>query len=109
MISNFINFRSHTGTTFSSLLCASQHFVKVISTYRNRKEEKRYSKRILLGELSENEYNLNLPRYIDTSEEMEEIAIALVSKQLKDIEIEIKQTGARLLAYCNELQIDTPF
>jgi type I restriction enzyme M protein len=82
---------------------------KIISTYRNRKEEERYSRKVSLKEIFENEYNLNIPRYIDTSEEVKSIDISTISIQLKNLEKEMKLTDYELTAFCKELNIDTPF
>ncbi len=82
---------------------------KIIKAYRNRSDEERYSRKVGLTELAENEYNLNIPRYIDTSEEEEPIDIFAISKQLKSLDKEINKTDEELRAYCKELNIDTPF
>lgn len=102
---------------------ASQHFEKatnqnflrdkdiqnIITTYRKRTEQERFSRKVSLKELLENEYNLNISRYIDTSEEVEPIDISAISKQLKSLETEMKNTDAELMDFCKELNIDTPF
>ena len=44
-----------------------KHVTKIVNTYKNRKEEERYSKRISIGEIEKNDYNLNISRYIDTT------------------------------------------
>lgn len=44
-------------------------FAKILHTYRNREEVDRYSKLVSLDEIRENDYNLNMPRYIDTFSE----------------------------------------
>ncbi len=82
---------------------------KIIKAYRNRSDEERYSRKVGLKELAENEYNLNISRYIDTSEEEEPIDISAISKQLKSLEKDINKTDEELRAYCKELNIDTPF
>lgn len=82
---------------------------RIIDTYRNRKEVPKYSSLASLEFIAENEYNLNIPRYVNTFEEEEKIDIAAVAKQLKSLEKEMKNTDAELLAFCKELKIDTPF
>jgi type I restriction enzyme M protein len=82
---------------------------RIIDTYRNRKETPKYSSLASLEFIAENEYNLNIPRYVNTFEEEEKIDIAAVAKQLKNLEKEMKNTDAELLAFCKELKIDTPF
>lgn len=59
--------------------------------------------------IAENEYNLNIPRYVNTFEEQESVDIASVAKQLRELEKEMKNTDAELTAFCKELGIETPF
>ena len=60
---------------------------KIVSTYQNRTAEDKYSFVATMEELIENDYNLNIPRYVDTFEEEEPVDLELVSKQLQDLEI----------------------
>lgn len=82
---------------------------RIISTYRERKEVEKYSSLATLEFIAENEYNLNIPRYVNTFEEEELIDISAVSKKLKSLEKEMKNSDAELTAFCKELKIDTPF
>jgi type I restriction enzyme M protein len=82
---------------------------RIIDTYRNRKEVPKYSSLASLEYIAKNDFNLNIPRYVDTFEAEENIDIAAVAKQLKSLEKEMKNTDAELLAFCKELKIDTPF
>jgi type I restriction enzyme M protein len=82
---------------------------RIIDTYRNRKEVPKYSSLASLETIAENEYNMNIPRYVNTFEEEEKIDISAVAKQLKSLEKEMKNTDAELMAFCKELKIDTPF
>jgi type I restriction enzyme M protein len=102
---------------------ASQHFEKVktqnvlrpedidkiIKTYKTRTAEDKYSYVASLGEIAENDYNLNIPRYVDTFEEEEVVNLKAVSKELKKLEVEMKSTDATIEKFCKELGIDTPF
>ena len=102
---------------------ASEHFLKVktqnvlrdadieniIETYRNRKEENRFSKRVLLKEIVENDYNLNIPRYVDSFKVAENIDINSVAIELQKLEKQIKSTDKIISEYCSELKIETPF
>ncbi len=86
-----------------------EHIEKIVSTYRNRTETEKYSKRALLKEIITNDYNLNIPRYVDTFEAEGSIDINTVAQELKTLEKEMKNTDAELTAFCKELKIDTPF
>ena len=82
---------------------------KIISTYRNRTEEDKYSKRATLKTIAENDYNLNIPRYVDTFEEQEAIDINAVATDLQALEIALTETNNTIAGYCKELGIATPF
>lgn len=82
---------------------------KIVDTYQNRKEIEKYSHKASLEEIKENDYNLNIPRYVDTFEEEEEIDLEATSKRLKEIEQEIAENDAEIEKFCKELNISTPF
>lgn len=82
---------------------------KIITTYRERKEVEKYSYLAPLSEIKENEYNLNIPRYVNTFEEEKPVDIAIVSEKLKALENKMSDTDKELIALCKELNIDTPF
>jgi type I restriction enzyme M protein len=82
---------------------------KIIDTYRNRKEIEKYSHVAPITEIEENDYNLNMPRYVDTFEEEEPIDLKAVSDELKSIEKEMKETDETIAGFCKELGIEAPF
>ncbi|MFV8373032.1 type I restriction-modification system subunit M [Flavobacterium sp. LB2P74] len=82
---------------------------RIIDTYRERKVIDRYSHLATLQEIDDNEYNLNIPRYVNTFEEQDSVDIPLVSKKLKDLEKEMSATDEALIDFCRELNIETPF
>ena len=102
---------------------ASQHFEKVknqnvlrpedidkiVATYRERLTEEKYSYVATLDEVRENDYNLNIPRYVDTFEEEEPVDLAAVSAELKKLAGEMQETDGVIADYCKQLGIDAPF
>lgn len=82
---------------------------KIIDTYRNRKEIDKYSHVAKMAEIIENDYNLNIPRYVDTFEEEEPVDLKTVSDELKSIKKEMKETDATIAGFCKELGIEAPF
>ena len=82
---------------------------KIIDTFKNRTEVEKYSHLAPLSEIEENDYNLNIPRYVDTFEEEEPVDLDAVSKELKALEDEINATNVTIASYCSELNIATPF
>jgi type I restriction enzyme M protein len=87
----------------------NENIEKIIDTYANRKEIEKYSHLASLDEIKENDYNLNIPRYVDTFEEEETIDLEKVSSELKALEIEMKTTDETIASFCRELNISTPF
>lgn len=81
----------------------------IVSTYINRDEIEKYSHAATLDEIRENDYNLNIPRYVDTFEEEDPIDIDAVSNELKILEAEIENTDIEIASFCKELEIATPF
>jgi len=82
---------------------------KIFATYKERKEIAKYSHRASLAEIKENEYNLNIPRYVDTFEEEELIDIETVSKELKTLYKDEISLQSKIVEFCDELKIGKPF
>ena len=81
----------------------SQDIEKIVTTFREFKAIEKYSYLATLDEIKEAEFNLNIPRYVDTFEEEEEIDIAAVQKEIEEIEIELEKTKAEMARYLKEL------
>ena len=81
----------------------------IIDTYRNRTELPKYSKKSTLGDIAKNDYNLNIPRYVDTFEAEESIDIDAISKEIKKLDETIAITDKTIAQFCAELNISTPF
>lgn len=81
----------------------------IITTYRNRETIDKYSYAATLAEIAENDYNLNMPRYVDTFVADEEIDIEVLSNELVAINGALKQNEITIAAFCKELGIKTPF
>ena len=78
---------------------------KIIETYVSRETIDKYSYAATLEEIKENDYNLNIPRYVDTFEEEEAIDLEAVSKRLKEIDDEIAEIDVELAKYFKELGV----
>lgn len=79
---------------------------KIIKTYKDREEIEKYSHIAPLSEIIENDYNLNIPRYVDTFEEEEEIDIKAVQRDLKEIDKQIAEVDRELNVYLKELGLE---
>ncbi|REI30233.1 type I restriction-modification system subunit M [Staphylococcus felis] len=78
---------------------------KIVNTYRNRETIDKFSYNASLEEIKENDYNLNIPRYVDTFEEEEPIDLDQVQQELKVIDNEIAQVEAEINGYLKELGV----
>lgn len=78
---------------------------KIVETYRNRKTIDKFSYVASLDEIKENDYNLNIPRYVDTFEEEEPIDLDVVQQQLIDIDKEIANVESEINDYLKELGV----
>src|SRR5690606_37967938 len=81
----------------------------IVNTYRKRKVKDKFSHIADLTEISENDYNLNIPRYVDTFEEEEPVDLEVVAKDLKQIDQDLAETNKEIAKFCEELGIPTPF
>ena len=105
----FIDASQHFEKVKTQNVLRAENISKIISTYKERKDEDKYSHVAPLSEIAENDYNLNIPRYVDTFEEEEAVNLKAVSAELKNIDKEIQSTDKTIAAFCKELGIDTPF
>jgi len=69
---------------------------KIVDTYRERKAIEKYSHLADLAEIKENDYNLNIPRYVDTFEEVEPVDIKAVKKETASIDKKLVGARAKL-------------
>lgn len=76
---------------------------KIVDTYQHRIEEIRYSRRVSLKEIHDNDYNLNITRYVDLTTDEEPIDINAVHEQLVEIENSIQSAKAEHNKYLAEL------
>jgi type I restriction enzyme M protein len=102
---------------------ASQHFEKIktqnylrdedvdriVDTFAKRITIEKYSYVASMDKVRENDYNLNIPRYVDTFKEEEPVDITVVASELKALETEMNTTDENITGFCNELYIPTPF
>jgi len=76
---------------------------KITDTFHGFNEIEKYSHLATFGEIEEAEFNLNIPRYVDTFEEEEDVDIPAVQQEIKEIETELAETQKELNGYLKEL------
>jgi len=82
---------------------------EIIQTYRERETKDKYSYVASLEEVAENDYNLNIPRYVDTFEEEASIDLQQVSDDIKQCDMDLQKINKEIEGFCKELGINTPF
>ncbi len=105
----FIDASAHFEKAKNQNHLRNEDIKKIIDTFVNRKQEDKYSYLAPLKEIKENDFNLNIPRYVDTFEEEEPVDLDKVASELKALEIDIKKTNEDISSFCKELNISTPF
>jgi type I restriction enzyme M protein len=99
----FINASEHfeKGKRQNRLL--PEHIEKMISTYQYRTEEDRYSRKVSMEEITTNDYNLNISRYISTAVADEEINLTEVNASLQTLEVSIQEATTKHNRFLEEL------
>ncbi len=81
-----------------------ENISKIIDTYRNREDIEKYSHVATLDEIRENDYNLNIPRYVDTFEEEEVTPLPDIAQELNSVQSEIDKTTKELFGLLSQLE-----
>ena len=76
---------------------------RIVSAYETRENVDKYSYVASYDEIRENDFNLNIPRYVDTFEEEELVDIDEVKKNIASIETELAKVQAKMAEYLKEL------
>ncbi len=87
------------------------HVQEVVTTYEDYLAGKltpgvlkdKYSYLATIEEIAENDYNLNIPRYVDTFEPEPEIDLQAVAQEIEDLELELAQVKTKMQGYLKDL------
>jgi type I restriction enzyme M protein len=80
-----------------------QHIEEIIKAYKARENVDKYAYVADFDEIEENHFNLNIPRYVDTFEEEEEIDILAVQDEINKLDAELAQVEKQMAGYLKEL------
>jgi type I restriction enzyme M protein len=105
----FIDASEHYEKVKNQNVLREEHIEKIFRTYCNRTNEDKYSYVATMDEVIENEYNLNIPRYVDTFEEEEPVDLEVVSNKLQSLESDMADTDKTISEFCKDLNIKAPF
>lgn len=101
----FINAAEHFTKGKRQNQLSDAHIERIVSTYRDRTESERYSRRVPMQEIIDNEYNLNISRYVSTADAEQEIDLGTVHAELEAIEIQLGDAKRRHNVFLAELRI----
>jgi len=80
-----------------------EHLDKILKTFEEKETIDRYSYRATPQEIADNDYNLNIPRYVDTFEEEEEVDLPAVKKRISELEDELVEVQGKMKSFLEEL------
>ncbi|MBI2515407.1 MAG: type I restriction-modification system subunit M [Opitutae bacterium] len=101
----FINAAEHFEKGKRQNVLSAEHIDKIVETYRDRREEDRYSKRVPLDRIEAEGYNLNISRYISTATAEAEIDLAKTHSGLVELERKITDAARRHNKFLGELRL----
>ncbi|TFJ46649.1 type I restriction-modification system subunit M [Carnobacterium divergens] len=84
-----------------------ENITKILSTYKERKSVEKYAHVASFDEIKENDYNLNIPRYVDTFEEEAPIDMATIGTEMKEIRQEKRALEKKLFETISSLQFSS--
>ena len=86
-------------------ILAEENIEKIYSTYKKRKDVEKFARSVDLKELEENDFNLNITRYVDTFIEEEPVDIKANLKELAELEPQLQKLEKQMAEYLKELGI----
>ncbi|PEL52083.1 type I restriction-modification system subunit M [Bacillus toyonensis] len=85
---------------------SKENIDKIVETYKKREDVEKYAHIATFDEIKENDFNLNIPRYVDTFEEEAPVDMASVGSTIKDIRKEKAELESSLYDMISSLQFD---
>ncbi|MDH5887687.1 type I restriction-modification system subunit M [Vibrio splendidus] len=82
---------------------------RIVEAYSKRESVEKYSHVAELSEIAENDYNLNIPRYVDTFEEEVAVDLDAVATDLTELEAKMHSVDTDIADFCSQLNIKAPF
>jgi len=86
-------------------ILTEENIERIYSTYKKRKNVEKFARKVLPAEIAENDFNLNITRYVDTFEEEEPVDIQANLKELAALEPELAKLEKQMAGYLKELGI----
>lgn len=105
----FIDASQHYEKVKTSNIIRPEHIEKIVEAYKARTNEDKYSYVSTVEEIKANDFNLNIPRYVDTFEAEEAIDLNAIAERLVALDEQSKATDRAIALFCRELGITPPF
>ena len=105
----FIDASKHYSKATNQNNLRDEDIARIMDAVEKREKIDKFAYVATLAEIKENEFNLSIPRYVDTFEEEEPVDLRLVSQQLKNLADEMSSLDKTIEGFCNELEIEVPF
>lgn len=99
----FINASEHFEKGKRQNILSEEHIDKIIDTYQHRKEKGRYSRCVSMEEIEDNEFNLNISRYVSIAKQEEIIDVQQVNRELVEIEKSLSKAKKKHNQFLEEL------
>ena len=87
-------------------LLLEEHISKIVETFKARQGLEKYARAVPIGEIIENDFNLNIPRYVDTFEAEDEIDIKAVQAEIDTLERQLVEIKSTMKLHLKELGVD---
>ena len=87
-------------------IMTAEHIQHVIDLYMDRKYVDKEAYLASYSDIEKNDFNLNIPRYVDSSEEEEEINLGDLIAEMKEISVEINKVQGEFISLLHELHTD---
>ncbi|MCE7626438.1 type I restriction-modification system subunit M, partial [Vibrio fluvialis] len=82
---------------------------RIVEAYSKRESVEKFAHVAKLSEIAENDYNLNIPRYVNTFEDEEQVDLDAVASDLAELETKMSSVDADIANFCSQLNIKAPF
>jgi type I restriction enzyme M protein len=105
----FVDASQHFDKVKTQNILRPVHIEKIVAAYLARTNEDKFSYVASIEQIRGNDFNLNIPRYVDTFEAEESIDLDAIALQLRAIDQQSMVTDAKISSFCNELGIEPPF
>ena len=99
----FINAAEHFTKGKRQNQLSDAHIERIVSAYRDRSEQERYSRRVTMQEIIDKDFNLNISRYVSTAQAEKEVDLVAVHAELVQIEQDLAEAKARHNVFLAEL------